>query len=246
MDYLMFVSPNLDDMLKGRVMSKQNLGQERDLMVYDVRRVPELLWKSNPTFIDILYSKEIQRAEGICRNQEYSETVGECLDGLFSMRTELARMNLPYFWSAVMGIFQDRNKHYRKGTVNTAGLVERFGYDTKMVMHAMRVLMIAERFAESGFQDYGGAIWFDGDDREYLLGIRDGRYSLEEAKACMAEKLEYVQRYKESYTGVKPDEETWRRSEALVQKLVSAMVLDEYERIKGYDRPDRGMPDVPS
>jgi hypothetical protein len=56
-------------------------------------------------------------------------------------------------------------------------LVEKFGYDTKYAMHTLRILNMAKEFFKTGklnvFRE-------DESERQFLISVKEGKYSLEE------------------------------------------------------------------
>ena len=229
-DYHIFVCPAFDDLYYGTMLTKQYITDEEDLMVYDVRRMPELLWKSNPSFIEVLYTKELVVEDRITDDDRLDESVKHGIRELIAHRDEFARMNLPYLWDACIGIFLNKTKNYIKGTSGTSGLVRKYGYDTKQVMHAIRGLWILQRYAENGFGSFGDAIWFEGEDREYLLSIKEGRYTIDQAADAMDRKLREVERYKPLYKEQKTNEDSRELLDSIVRNLVADMTLNELSK----------------
>jgi len=226
-DYHMFVCPSYLDLYKGDRVSKQYIGEDLDLMVYDIRKFSELLWKSNPSFIELLFTKDLVRMDSIYGSTEITGRVNSDLDRLFGMRNDLARMNLPYLWDGCVGIFRHKMNNYLDGTAGTQDLVRAYGYDTKQAMHAIRSLMVLERYAATGFTDYGKAIWMEGEDRDYLLSIKNGRYSAERMAAVMEKKLESVQPLKDLYKAENSDKETKEIMDGIVESISTELVYAE-------------------
>lgn len=161
-DHVAFVLPTFDDLYRSRVYHDQSITEGEDLTVHDIRRMPDLLWKSNPVFSEVLFSREVVVREG-----PSAPFVREVL----SMRDDAVRMNLPAVWRSTMGVHSAKIARLQKGT---SPLIDRFGYDTKQAMHAIRFLLFLQRFAASGFSDFGGAIRMGPGDREALLSVRAG------------------------------------------------------------------------
>lgn len=226
-DYHVFVCPTFDDLYRGNVLSKQCISDETDLIVYDVRRIPELIWKSNPSFVEMLFTKEPIIREDLTGDPVLDRRVGEMIGTLFGNREEFARMNLPYLWDASMGTFHGRMRNLNKSTEGTADLVSRYGYNTKQAMHAIRGLWVLERYAENGFASFADAIWFEGADREYLLSVKNGSMTMDEAVRKLDRRLEEVQEYKGLYKGSGQDLRRKELLDSTVEAIVEIMISNE-------------------
>jgi uncharacterized protein len=167
-DWKYFVSPTFDDLYKGKMFSKAEQSDTLDYDVHDIRQLGNLLWKSNVNFIEVLFSRDLIFANG--------------LSWIFENREQVAQMNLPLFCSATKGLHFQKMGSLLKGTAKTDILVEKFGYDTKQACHAMRALMTLERFANT--HSMAQTLYFENSDtdRQILVDIKTGAYSLEEFK----------------------------------------------------------------
>ncbi len=143
------------------------------------------------------------------------------------MRDRIARMNLPYLYDATVGIARGKYNDLTKGTSGTADLVAKFGYDTKQAMHCIRCLEILERFAGNGFSDFGEAIWFDEDDRERMLSIKNGAYTLEGFRGYAQQRFERTEELKSAYKSFGADTGTKEELDSLVMHLVKDGILQE-------------------
>ena len=59
-DYKFFVTPTFDDLYSGNRFSNGKQSDEMDYTVHDIRQLSHLLWKSNPNFIEVLFSQEFE------------------------------------------------------------------------------------------------------------------------------------------------------------------------------------------
>lgn len=217
-DYKVFVAPSFADLYNGNMIHKEWIGTERDVLVHDVRKISELLWRSNPSFLEIMFSKGAIIPDTFARPY---------IDELYGMRDRIAKMNLPYLYDATVGIARGKLNDLTKGTSGTADLVAKFGYDTKQAMHCIRCLEVLERFADSGFSDFGGAIWFEGDDRERMLSIKNGAYSLEDFRAFAQQRFERIGELKGTYKSFEADTATKEKLDSLMMDLVKDGILKE-------------------
>lgn len=217
-DHMAFVAPTFEDLYRGRAYHAQSVTLTDDVVVHDVRKVPDLLWKSNPSFMEVLFSRDL-RVPGTF--------AAPYINRIVRMRDRIAAMNLPVFWRTTMGIHTGRLGRMGKGTESTMPLVERYGYDTKQAMHVVRSLLVLEKFAGNGFTDFGSAITATPAERKLLLEIKSGRYTLEEFREMDAETLSRVEALRPLYESVEPDREAFEIVDATVMDLVRDAIDQE-------------------
>jgi hypothetical protein len=163
-DWKYFVTPTFDDLYSGKMFSSANVSETLDYDCHDIRQLGNLLWKSNVNFIITLFSPE------------YS--CNPMLQWIFDNADRYAGMNLPAFYNSTMGMHIEKMKKLLEPTSNTQILVDTFGYDTKQATHALRCLYILHRISSG--MSVRSAFWFEGKDKEVLLGVKAGNQSLEE------------------------------------------------------------------
>lgn len=169
-DYKVFVLPTFDDMYENIKYSKSHIGNEVDLDVHDIRKLPNLFFKANTNFLELLFTEELILGTGTHKITQ------DLIQELYKMRDHIARMNLSNLYSTCIGTFNQRMKNLDKGTSGTKHLVDKFRYDTKEAMHAIRSLNFIKRYADNNFTDFKAALWYDDEDpmRGILLGIKNG------------------------------------------------------------------------
>lgn len=166
-DYKIFCYPTFEDLYTNTYYHESVLGEKEDYDCHDIRRLPELLIKSNPNYLEVLFSKE------------YAIIVSEIKDFFDFYRGRIAKMNLPKLWSSLFGLGIQKSSKLIKGTEGTKHLVKQFGYDTKQAMHAHRAYNMIDTLVENGF-DFKNALWMDDVDRWGYIGIKNGIYELKE------------------------------------------------------------------
>jgi uncharacterized protein len=164
-DWKYFVTPTFDDLYSGKMFSQAEVSNTLDYDCHDIRKLGELVWKANINFIITLFSP-----------------VYECnpmLQWVFDNADRYATMNLPAFYNSTINMHVEKMKKLLEPTGNTQILVDKFGYDTKQATHALRCLYILNRIANHGMS-VRQAFWFEGKDRNVLLGVKAGNQSLDE------------------------------------------------------------------
>jgi len=198
-DYKVFVLPTFEDLYNKITYAESFIGKFIDLDCHDIRKIVDLYWKSNIDYIQTLYSNEIEFS-GI---PEIDKRIKE----LFSLRSEIVTMNLPHLYSACHGMHLNKMKDLTKGTENTIYLVKKYGYDTKMGLHAYRMLDFIKRFLNTNFKDFNKSVMYDELEREAMLKIKNGFYTLEEYRDIIYVEYQQFRKYEEIYKSQPVNEE---------------------------------------
>jgi len=153
--------------------TKEMFIDEWDIVCYELRKFVYLLMKGNPNVISMLYLKpehylvKHPAAELLIENRAlfnsheiYHSFIGYAKAQLY--KTE---------HMAFKGYMGEKRKK----------LVEKFGYDTKNAGHLIRLMMMCnEWLVEKNFEVYRDF------DRQFLLNIKNGIYSLDQIKEMAA------------------------------------------------------------
>lgn len=215
-DYKVFVIPTFEELYKGKQYSHSIITPTEDNDIHDVRKLTDLLFKANINFLEVLASTEIIIPEG---NEEIEEII--------SMRKEIFKMNLPHLYDACKGMHYNKMKLLLKGTEGTQHLVDKYGYDTKQALHAYRVLKFIEDFEANGFEDFEGAMRYEGEDLKFMKTIRHGGLTLEAY-------LNFINHYYEAtfthladkYRAHKPDLKMKEKIETLIMQLIKRKLIE--------------------
>ncbi|MFQ3543454.1 nucleotidyltransferase domain-containing protein [Halobacillus rhizosphaerae] len=215
-DYKVFIAPTFDDLYNKEVFSKQTIGTTEDIDVHDIRKLPHLFYKSNINFLEPLFSID-QEIE--------TDTTHSFLEigKMIQEKDEIAKMNLKQLFDACGGTFRQKMQLLNKPTEGTQHLADKFGYDTKQAQHAFRNLDFIVRFEANDFKDFKSAITYHNEDRDFVMGFKQGAYSQEEF-------IKYVNWYhdtyflplKEKYHSFAVDEEVNEWLKETVKKIVKA------------------------
>jgi uncharacterized protein len=214
-DYKVFIAPTFEELYRGHQFSKSIITPTEDNDIHDVRKLVDLFFKANVNFLEVLASKELIIPEG---NPEIEEIV--------SLKKEIFKMNLPYLYKACGGMHRQKMSLLNKGTEGTQHLVDEFGYDTKQALHAYRCLKVIVDFENTDFEDFAGAIQYDGEDLDFMLSIRHGDFKQEVFE-------NFIKHYhdstfvhlKEKYYAFEPDMELHSKIENLIMNLVKRKVV---------------------
>lgn len=204
LDISMLVIPTIDDLYDGHRHTKQRISDGIDVTVNDIRRFPDLLWKSSAVAMDLLFSPNIAAGDG------FEPTARRIL----ARRDRLAAMNLPGMWAAFNGQLASRLKRIDRSRDGTSWCKE--------AMHAYRTLTVIDRFAGSGFEDMGAAIRPVGDLRSLLLEIRAGEHGYDECVGMIRDLRDSVVReWGPDYTSAPRDTEALQELSMLIRGAVT-------------------------
>ena len=216
-DYKVFVSPTFEELYKGERYSKSIIGETEDNDIHDIRKLTDLLFKANINFLEVLASNEIIIPEG---NEE--------IEQILSMKKEIFKMNLPYLYDSCRGMHYNKMKLLEKGTSGTQHLVDKYQYDTKQALHAYRVMDFIYKYWLSGFDDFDGALRYEGEDLETMLIIRHGGLTLEQYKEFVNKYFEQVfTPLREHYHSHSPNLELKNHIEDLIMQLIKRKLLEK-------------------
>lgn len=214
-DFKMFILPTYEDLYKGEMYSDKIIGDEEDYDIHDIRKLPQLFWKANLNFLEILFSNKILISDRLSPEQR------EFIMKIFNRRDEIVKMNLPYLFNACGGMYINKMKALPKGTEGTQHLMDLFGYDTKSALHAYRVMNFIVRFANNEFNDFKKVMTYTDEERKILLAIKHGYFKMEEFES-FAEKYhtDNFQPLKEKYHSFEPNEKLKNEIEEIIMELV--------------------------
>ena len=161
-DVKYFVFPTFDDLYSGKYFTASTQSETEDKTVHDIRRLQELLYKSNVNFLEICFSKEIYGDPAIV---QFVTTYAE----------DFARGHLKALYFCMQGAFQSKRAGLYKGTATTAPDVEKYGYDAKNLHHMLRLAEICHNYQMKDFRNFAGSLYFSDTclARENLIAIKN-------------------------------------------------------------------------
>lgn len=172
-DYKAFFIPSFDDLYSGEKYSKALTSDSEDIEYHDLRKLPDMLWKSNVNFFEVLFSVDVKK-----ENTMFGDIYGK----LRRRNEEIARMNLPYLFDACMGMYNKKYKEYQRDLnyISQDDMKNPEQWKLKVNKHAMsalRILNFLDRYANTGFTDFQSSIWYEDNDnaKNSLLEVRYGK-----------------------------------------------------------------------
>lgn len=135
-----------------------NYPQGRDLEIYSLEKFLRLALAGNPTILAILFAEPIQ----IDNRGKYLKSLTP-----YIISRKAGRAFLGYMESQRQRILGERGQK----RVNRPDLIEQYGFDTKYMMHVIRLGLQGVELLEYGTM----TIPMGGVDRQYLLDVRNGK-----------------------------------------------------------------------
>jgi predicted nucleotidyltransferase len=211
-DYKVFFYPNFSELYSGEKYSKAVTSNSEDIEYHDIRKLPDMLWKSNVNFLEVLFSTEVHKNDDL-------------YDELWSKREDIARMNLPYLYDACMGMFYKKKKEFERDLNNGS----EWSKVCKHVMSAVKIVDFLQRY-ESNNWNFQDAINYKNNEfkRSVLLSIRKGEYKYEdELRVFMDSSEKLLNAMKNVYKKHKEDLETKKFVYETVKEYVAESIFQE-------------------
>ena len=207
-DYKMFVMPTFEDLYKGKMYQKSIISQEEDVDVHDLRKIPNLFWKANINFLEVLFSVDV----GV--NVKYEEFWDELVEN----RECIATANLPYLYNACVGMSMNKRANMDKYS-ESMEYSRRFGYNVKEAAHAYRLLNFLERYEKC--ENFEASIWYPEDSSGAVIRlIREGVFSRKEMERILDRAEARVVEMKTWYYAKEVDKEVWKWLDRTVMELI--------------------------
>lgn len=219
-DMVKYVTPTFNEIYKGLLNSYNYSDNNTETTVHDVRRLPELLWKSNPNQLEAIFSNNIAYLydDNDTKNHDY-------FIDIFNMKNDISRINVPYLFDATVGM----HKSYMGKLEKSKSFLDddTIKYDCKAAMNAVRTLLTIIRFYNNDFDYYGKAIRYHGADKRFLLEIKSGFYSYENIKNMIDHYQHQVMVIEKSYKNFEPNYVTLDELNRIVKELVKYNIKKE-------------------
>ena len=214
-DYKVFMMPTFNDLYSGKQYSSDIIREDADYNYHDIRKLPDLLFKANINFIEVLFSQEYSFAGS--KEKQFFDT-------LFEKREELAAMNLPYLYNACIGMALNKMKMIHKFS-DSNEKYKQFGYNIKEVTHAFRVLNFLVRYSRTN--NFADSLYCrpESDSYYFLMKLKEGKFSEEEAKSLVHLELERV-RSVTYFSEQKVNKELYEEIKEHVKEYVRANILE--------------------
>jgi RNA repair pathway DNA polymerase beta family len=224
-DRKLFVFPTFDDLYNTgeKIKSKSKHSEDEDVEVHDIRKLPQMLWKSNVNFIEVLFTLDMSVG-----NKEAVDLTRR----LVAFKEEIARMNLPYLYDACYrGMFMRKKKDFERDRVDPTKRAAAL----KHAHAAIRIGDFLLRYHDNGFDDFGEAIFYSDIDplKDTLMDMKNGSFfdttELERTAKVINDFEKGVEDFEVDYKSQAKDEEMNQRVQNWVREAVKLNVKKELE-----------------
>lgn len=158
--------PSLEDIIKGKKMVSHTYVMEDNshIDVKDIRLYVDLWKKSNPQFLEILFTDFY-----ICTNDEFLK--------IRDMAERIAFANKDRLLSSIKGMQMQKYEALKHPYLSIKDKIDKYGYDPKQAHHIVRLALFASDIYlyDKSFKDALIPNIYKG----YLLNLKTGQYPLE-------------------------------------------------------------------
>ena len=156
----------------------------------DIRLMFETIKKQNVNFVEILFTP------WMILNPKYEDLFRPVLEN----REGIARYSNYAGVNCIVGMALMKQKAMEHPYPTILDKIEKYGYDPKQLHHALRMREFLTRYISG--EPYADCLVAK--DRDYLMYVKQGNLSLEEARVLMDETVKSMQAYKEAYMQANP------------------------------------------
>lgn len=140
-DVKCYIVPTLDDMIKNKKPESKVIVMEdkSHIEIKDIRLLSDLLYKENPTYLEMLYTPFF------ITNKDYHRVPSAYLNkNLKDMREEICNRDVARFLKVLKGMAYEKRKHLEVATETTESNIAKYGYNPKNLHHLMRITEMAK------------------------------------------------------------------------------------------------------
>lgn len=217
-DMKYFVLPTMEELYNGKMYSDSTNSDSEDIEIHDVRKLDTLLFKSNLTYLELLYSVEIKTY--------YPE-----MQQLIEMRDEIIKMNLSGLYSSCLGIYNREFKSLQNANSDKQkSIIEKYGYNPKKAMMCLHFLNFIIEFEHCEFNDFNNCFCYDINERDFMLDVKNGKYELATMKNILEVQFNIAKRLEFKYKNQQVNHQTYDKVKDLLYQLVKREIKNELNK----------------
>lgn len=222
-DKKLYEYPTFDELFDGKMVpSIAYKDEEGDVERHDIRKLPNMLYKANVNFLELLFAHEFTAYDPLYHQ-------------LRERREEIGRMNLPYLYEACIGMFDRKYKELKRDIsyLHETDFSEAELADIKLKIQknsasAYRILNFLMRYQSNDFKSFENAMRYRDEEpaRKYILSLRkDWREPDQVLSVLLAKKTTVVHECREVYRSHAVDEELNKWMRETVRDAVKQQLL---------------------
>ena len=210
--------PSFDDILRGRKMVSHTyvMDDNSHIDVKDIRLYCDLWKKSNPQFLEILFTKFY-----IVKNERFKD--------ILEMADDIASANVDRLLSCIKGMQMEKYKALKHPYPTIKDKIDKYGYDPKQFHHIERLCWVAFDICKNN-KTFREALIPMPITKEYLLCCKCGMYSLyeveEQSKTSINRLKDVVETYREN-NELKVNEEVYEKVNEIIYDIVKSKCIKE-------------------
>ena len=215
------VLPTLDDLISGSKMksTKYDLDGEQ-IDVKDIRVMVDMWKKSNPAYLEILFTKYK------VINPLFESFVNRILE----MGNDIVKMNFPQLAKCISGMSKEKVIALEHPYPSQLKDLEKFGYCPKQIHHIIRLNQLIKDIYQNNIS-FGDALLLNRlpEFSSYLINVKKGKLSLEQARLLAKEKDEETKKIKDEilkiYDGFEFQSEIYHKLKNIINSLVKYNII---------------------
>lgn len=215
------VLPTLDDLISGNKMISTKYDYEGEQIdVKDIRVMMDMWTKSNPAYLEILFTKYI------ILNYKFADYVKQILE----MGDDIVKMNFPQLAKCMSGMSKEKVIAMEHPYPSQLKDLEKFGYCPKQIHHIIRLNQLIKDVYQNNIS-FGDALLLNRlpEFSSYLINVKKGKLSLEQARLLAKEKDEETKKIKdeilETYNSFEFQSETYHKLKNIINSLVKYNII---------------------
>lgn len=215
------VLPTLDDLISGSKMksTKYDLDGEQ-IDVKDIRVMVDMWKKSNPAYLEILFTKYK------VINPLYEKFIND----IIKMGDDIVKMNFPQLAKCISGMSKEKVVAMEHPYPSQLKDLEKFGYCPKQIHHIIRLNQLIKDIYQNNIS-FGDALLLNRlpEFSSYLINVKKGKLSLEQARLLAKEKDEETKKIKDEilkiYDGFEFQSEIYHKLKNIISSLVKYNII---------------------
>ncbi len=214
-DVKAFVIPTLDDLYFSNRVSKTIATPYGQASIHDIRMLPGLLSKMNPTYIEFFFACEF-----VFASKDKESKIKQAMPTLFSLHDSFNKLYADKkntFLSAILGTILKKADEAYHPTEIRKPVIEKYGYDIKSVSHAFRLKYLYDFVSENDGDVYENFLSVLRNEnpsvKDELMKIKLGEIPLQKIQGPLANLSAWAQAELKLHNNAKVESETIHKIE---------------------------------
>lgn len=211
------VLPSFDDFVKGvpPISTTYIMENGEHIDIKDIRLMFNLIEKQNPSYVEILFT------EFRIINKKYRDIVKK----LIEKNEEMARIDKNRFLKSILGFAKEKQAAMTHPYPSLIDKINKYGYDPKQLHHIVRLNLLAQCYIQD--LPYAKCLIPNEADLRYLLDIKLGKYTLQQAEEIAEKNIQSLQEMINHYI-------TSNVNQLPNNQILDTLQNSQYEIIKRY------------